>query len=57
MVQPAHKLVSTYRIRAASTHRVAQVSSATPVEMTAAHPAAAITRKRIDRNSSGSASI
>ena len=57
MMQPAHKLVSTYRTRATSTHRAAQVSSATPVEMTAAHPAAAITRKRIDRNSSGSASI
>ena len=31
MVQPADELVSTYQIRAASTHRAVQVTSVTPV--------------------------
>ena len=54
MVQPADELVSAYPTHAASTNRAAQVSSATPVEMTTAQPSAAITRKRIGGNSSGS---
>jgi hypothetical protein len=55
MVQPADELVSAYPTHAASTNRAAQVSSATPFEMTTAQPAAAITRKRIGDNSNNAA--
>jgi hypothetical protein len=54
MVQPADELVSTYRTHAGSAHRAAQVGSTIPFKMTPAKSAAAVTRKRFGRNSSGS---